>query len=400
MAVHRCRIIMTKRSGLSWNKGSVKRRKDKFLTDKAFAQSNGKNGFIELCRFVFCWGVVSHHAKFLSESPGYIPIFGGYISVEFFFILTGYLMYASYHKAQSAGKEQDSAIHQIYVKLKRIYPYFLVTFCAVFILVHIRRVLPPPPREEAAFWDLLLAVPQFFFLQCAGLAGNGYIYDGTTWFLSALLVGMLIVYPLMCWGKKYYATAVAPILCLLSYARVITISGNLGPVIEWAGFFWAGCLRAIAGLCLGSFCCYIVQSVPGHSLTKLGDIILSFFQLGIVAFSLFLMSHTEKNTDIVQVVLFSLLIIISFAEETTMNRICNTKICFVLGTFSMIVFITQPAAFCRPDLLFYTERWRWRYAAYIAYVILFSLANYLIVKGIKRCRIVQRLQECLWESLT
>ncbi len=148
MAVHRCRIIMTKRSGLSWNKGSVKRRKDKFLTDKAFAQSNGKNGFIELCRFVFCWGVVSHHAKFLSESPGYIPIFGGYISVEFFFILTGYLMYASYHKAQSAGKEQDSAIHQIYVKLKRIYPYFLVTFCAVFILVHIRRVLPPPPEKR------------------------------------------------------------------------------------------------------------------------------------------------------------------------------------------------------------------------------------------------------------
>ena len=69
-------------------KGVVSLPVKKKSTDKTIVQRGGKNGFIELCRFIFCLGVVSHHAQYISASPGYIPIYGGWVAVEFFFILT------------------------------------------------------------------------------------------------------------------------------------------------------------------------------------------------------------------------------------------------------------------------------------------------------------------------
>lgn len=357
-----------------------------------------RNGFIELCRFIFAIGIVSHHSMFISDEPGFIPLWGGYISVEFFFILTGYFLYASYLKTslgQKSENERDGAIHQVYHKFKRFYPYFLMSWCTVFITMHVES---GNANFHTLFWDFIFGIPQLLFLQCEGLAGVGNNYNSTMWFASALLVGILIVYPLMRCCKKNFATAIAPALCLICYGLVMNIEGSLGSVNEWAFFLQSGSLRAIGGLCLGSFCCHIVKSIPQRSLTKFGDAAISFLQLGLIVFSLFLMSHTYGYTDIVQVILFALLIVVSFAEETTLNRLCNAKIFFALGKFSMIIFVTQHVAYCSPALLFYPENWAWRYGMYIVYVMLFSLINYLIVENIRRRHVFESLKTIFFEK--
>ena len=68
----------------------------KQCTDNTKPLQNSRNGFIELCRFIFAMGIVSHHSQFLTNDLNEVPILGGYVSVEFFFILTGYFMYSSY----------------------------------------------------------------------------------------------------------------------------------------------------------------------------------------------------------------------------------------------------------------------------------------------------------------
>ena len=266
--------------------------------NKAPVRGKSRNGFVELCRFVFMMGIVSHHSMFLTDDLNKVPILGGYISVEFFFILTGYFMYSSHKRLTD---RTNSVVFRIYTKFKRFYPYFLVAWCAVFVLKHIES---GSTQISALFWDFIYGIPQLFFLQCTGLAGVGYVYDGPTWFVSALLVSMLIVYFLMHVGEKYFGEMIAPALILICYGLVIIINGSLGSVHEWVFFLQAGSLRAIGGLCLGGFCCYIVNSIPQHSLTKIGDIVVSFFQLGLMAFSIFLMSCSHGYTDVVQVVIF------------------------------------------------------------------------------------------------
>lgn len=365
----------------------------KQYTDNTKPLRSNRNGFIELCRFIFMIGIVSHHSHFLTNDLNKVPILGGYISVEFFFILTGYFMYSSYKN--SATKQDRSAIYQIYTKLKRFYPYFLVAWFTVFLLKHIEN---GSIQVGILFWDLISGIPQFLFLQCTGLAGIGYNYNGPTWFVSSLLLGMLIVYLLMYAGEKNFTTATAPALSLICYGLVIIINGSLGSVHEWVFFLQAGSLRAIGGLCLGSFCCHIVNSIPKHRLTKLGNIVFSFFQLGLVIFSVFLMTRTHGYTDAIQVILFSLLIVTSFSEETTLNRLCSTKIFFALGKFSMIIFLTQQVAYCSPALLFYPETWAWRYGMYIVYVMLFSWINYLIVENVRRRHAFQKMKRWLFKQ--
>lgn len=370
----------------------------KFSSGGVYTRENNRNGFIELCRFIFAIGIVSHHSQFLTNDLNEVPMLGGYVSVEFFFILTGYFMYLSYksEQAEQNRTEQNrSAIQKIYTKFKRFYPYFLVAWCTVFALKHIES---GSIQIGALFWDFISGIPQLLFSQCTGLAGIGYAYNGPTWFVSALLLGMLVVYFLMYAGEKYFATAIAPALSLICYGLVIIINGSLGSVHEWVFFLQAGSLRAIGGLCLGSFCCHIVSAIPVHRLTKLGNATFSFFQLGLMMFSLFLMTRTHGYTDVVQVILFSLIIVISFAEETTLNRLCNAKMFFVLGKFSMIIFVTQHIAYCSPALLFYPENWPWRYGMYIVYVLFFSVLNYLIVENIRRRHIISKVKQHLWET--
>lgn len=351
-----------------------------------------KNGFIEFCRFVFMMGIVSHHAMFISAEPGFIPFWGGYISVEFFFILTGYLLYSSYLNKPIAGDKQDSAIYQVYHKFKQFYPYFFISWCTTFIMVHVES---GNITFRTLFWDFIFGIPQLLFLQCEGLAGVSDNYNGPMWFASALLIGILVVYPLMCYCKKYFATAIAPALCLICYGHVMKTGASLGSVHEWAGVFQVGCLRAIGGLCLGAFCYYIANLLSPHHLTKSGNITISLLQFGLLAFSLYLMCRTYGYTDIVQVMLFSILIILSFAEKTMTNRIFNRKIFFTLGKISMIVFVTQCAAYKCPSILLYPENWPLRYGMYLIYVLSFSLLNYLIVENIRHLNIAQNLKQWL-----
>lgn len=55
-----------------------------------------RNGLIDVLRLLFSLIVVSHHASYLPGAEGnVIPLYGGYTSVEFFAILSGYLLSAS-----------------------------------------------------------------------------------------------------------------------------------------------------------------------------------------------------------------------------------------------------------------------------------------------------------------
>lgn len=339
-----------------------------------------RNGFIELCRFIFALCVVSHHALFLAD-PGYIPVVGGYISVEFFYILTGYFLFQS---SQRAGDSRSGAIETAVARLKKVYPYFLVSWLASFLISHI---LNKSPLWTLLF-DLLRGIPQLLLLSMAGLAGSSeglWDYVGTGWYLSALLLTILAVYPLMRSWKTTFSSAIAPLVAILGYGYIMYEYNFLGVVNERLPMCYLGCIRSLAGICTGAFCYHIAQSIPKYTLSALGGVAVSLVQIGLLLVILYGMEYAGGFQDFIQVILFCALIIVSLSFKSYLNQLCSCNLSYFLGNFSMVVFVTQSLTYMYP-ILPYPQSWMWRYVAHFGYVLLFSLANYLLVFALKNWR--------------
>ena len=335
-----------------------------------------RNGWIEFCRFIFVMCVASHHSMLFGEH-GYIPLVNGYLAVEFFYILTGYFLFSS-AMSRSIAMEESSGFTEAWKRLKKIYPYFLNAWLMSFILCHVTH-----GHNDTGNWlaDLVCGIPQLFFLSMSDLAGGflGYWdYLGTLWYLSALLFAILLVYPLIIKYKTLYASSIGPMLALLIYGGVFFVFHTFGVVNERLFFLALGNLRAVAGLSLGSFCCFLVQALPDRELNHRGKIVFSVGQLLTFAAILLLMNYTNEIYGIILIILFCMLIIFTFAGNTYLNALFSRPLFLLLGKFSMIVFITQSLAYMYPWLP-YPEQWRWKYLVMMGYVILLSLANAGIV---------------------
>ena len=120
-----------------------------------------RNGEIDLLRFIFSSMIVIHH---YNASFNFNILENGYIAVEFFFLLSGYLMAQSAYKITSkkdkleSSEIADSTWSFIIKKVKAFYPYYAF---AVILQVRFRRTRPhlsyfPPrwsPLQCAVWWD-------------------------------------------------------------------------------------------------------------------------------------------------------------------------------------------------------------------------------------------------------
>lgn len=159
----------------------------------AYGVASKRNGLIEIYRFIFSLCVVSCHAQFLANA-GYVPLIGGVIAVEFFFILSGYLLYSSAQKKTAILSRvtiSQETVGEVLKRIKHIYPYFFVTWAASFILYHVENEIF---NIHAIIMNFLQSIGQLLFLTMAGLGGvaEGVMqYNGTIWYVSALLIVIL-----------------------------------------------------------------------------------------------------------------------------------------------------------------------------------------------------------------
>ena len=92
---------------------------------------------------------------------------GWYIAVEFFFIVSGYLLYK---KVQGSGGSISPWRYTLH-RYKQIYPKYLISVLITFIAIVIARKLSPVESVDLlldSYWELL-------GLQGIGLAGDGII---------------------------------------------------------------------------------------------------------------------------------------------------------------------------------------------------------------------------------
>jgi peptidoglycan/LPS O-acetylase OafA/YrhL len=182
-----------------------------YATDRKTTKQ--RNAVIELLRFIFALWVVKHHSYFPIDTGEFF--LDGFLSVEFFFILSGYLfipIVLKYNRNES---------------LIKTLPRYLLH------------------RLKGFGLPFLIGV---VFSTYYMILSNGDDWLGFQWFIVALLLTLGIFFVVFRFIKKPYQWAVAAVICAAVYFAVrFGIGGERG---EGAAYFFRALYCVPFGICL------------------------------------------------------------------------------------------------------------------------------------------------------
>jgi len=201
----------------------------------------------DLIRIAACVAVIFLH--YSGDFLGHKIFTGGNVSCELFFMMSGYLMMPKI-KAENDGMD---ALRFIWHKLRRIFPYFLFSAALYYLLYYGINVdqqqFSVPNEIENLVWGGL-------FLSETGL-GTAI---GATWYISAMLVGMLLLFPILSKtaDNKWFSCVYAPVLASFIYAFLKARYGMLQAetyilAADAGVLVLPNLLRGLAGLMFGCF---------------------------------------------------------------------------------------------------------------------------------------------------
>ena len=348
------------------------------------------NVTIDFLRFLFSVIVVLHHSRYvLGDDNCYF--LGGSLAVEFFFFVSGYLLLAGADKAgrknsagyllpggvdmagrkngagyllpggaDKAGRKNGAGttgiggetngigaettgiggeangigaetLHFILHKIRSFLPEFLIAWWIGFVLIGVVRqygVLDYLKAFGNDFWELTL-------VKMSGLFTHGI--DGAMWYLSAMLLGMAILYPLLRTKRDLMTHLVCPLIALFLYGYLCQAEGHPRDPIVWLGLCYKGLVRAVAGLCTGVVICMAVRRLKRFSpsgLTKTGNALAIGVQLLCLILAIRYMAEQEPSEyDYFYMFLLMLLVLLSFAGFGLESVLGNSQRLHLLSAF-------------------------------------------------------------------
>ena len=307
-----------------------------------------KNGTIELLRFIFCLCILLFHIeKYLFGEPPldegiHLELFPhGSIGVEFFFLVSGWLMASSIVKMRQRETLDDLGNLTLGFMKKKyfsIFPYHIVALLGTFVVdCYIRNV-----TLTEIVRNFVEMIPNIFLVQMSGL--SMYNPNHITWYLSSMLIAMFILFPLT---YKYYNVMIKIIIPFVS----IVVLGNffyndhaITGVAIWTAFGYKGTIRAFIDISLGMLAYEISKALSSTNISGCKKTLLAVVEfccyLSTIIFAL--MTFTKEYEFFALLALF-VGIAITFSEVTH-THIFDNKFCYFLGSFSLPVYLCQLAA--------------------------------------------------------
>lgn len=225
---------------------------------------NGKrNGKIEWLRLALSVVILLRHSSNFAPEGAWYFFRRGALCVEFFFIVSGYLMACTAAKAAQRGSYCAGETPRfIGRKAAALMPELALAWCvSVLVTAAGNGEFTLPGLLATAMkriWSLLL-------LNAAGFGGMD-----ETWYISAMLLAMAALYPLIRMRFDGYVRVIAPLLAagILGFFAMKT-STPLTPAAEM-GIFYKGLLRAFAEISLGAALYPLIGRLSALPLTRTG----------------------------------------------------------------------------------------------------------------------------------
>ncbi len=366
-----------------------------------------RNGKIELMRFVFAVGVVLFHLNYTywglnQEFSNGLNLFRhGNLGVEFFFIVSGFLMARTLSRqreqealaiaaAEGSGKAYvpsplgDETLRFLWRKVKSFLPYH--------ILFQLLMLAARVAHQSITFSELLNQVSGFFLLQRTGLFGKSLLT--VEWYLSSMLLAMAILYPIARRWYSSYTHLFGPLCALLLLGWLYQETGKLADYNDWSGLTYYCNLRALAELSLGMTCYEVCQQLAKRTLTFWQRLLVTLVEGGCyLGTLLYFCSGWRSKLGFLTVFALCVAITLSFSQKGLLgeSRLFQNRVCDFLGRLSMPIFLGQNVArSVVPYLLDLEETTDYALPTFIG-VLLVGVASYLLVSTVQKRMAARRV---------
>ncbi len=319
--------------------------------------SKQKGNMIYVWRIVFTYLICMFH--FFVTFPIGRPT-GWYISVEFFFFVSGYLLYKKY-----VSDPKTDAWQYTKARIKSIYPYYICALAVVFLLTAYLNQYSLKDMYD----KLLDSVWEILLLQGIGL-GRGWDYlIPILWYISVLVIAGYFIYYLLTKYHDNYVKFVVPLSVLLIYSYFYRNGAHLDRAMDIVLCTQEGMLRGIAGLNVGILCYrfrdYLENKMRTYWHLQLVAVVGFVFVISAAAGG----SHTKM--DFLYAILLALCVAIAFLP--TKGKFWNGKPVVFLSGITLPIYVNHQ--------IFYSHIYPYLFGEKVSGTreILLLMVSYLIV---------------------
>ncbi|MCR4611895.1 MAG: acyltransferase [Lachnospiraceae bacterium] len=265
-----------------------------------------KTNNIYLWKILFTYMIIAFHypmtLSFLYEKG---CTWGWYIAVEFFFVVSGALLY----KNMSVYSDRYKGAWQYNLhRYKNIWPKYLMAFVCVFVAI----VIKEGYGFKEIYRKLLDSILEIFMLQGIGLNRDWDYINPTLWYISILIIAGYVIYWFLANHKDTFIKIIVPICLVIGYSYLYRYVGSLDAVVKTEGFYGNQALiRGFLDMCLGIYA---------------------------MEFSKFLYNRFERRwwLRIIEVVLVALVVVLSLTDGHSTNDFAFLIMIFVIVAIGFI----------------------------------------------------------------
>lgn len=339
-----------------------------------------KNADIEMLRFLLTIAVCCHHFRMYSDA---LPFGGGYIAVDFFFIISGFFM--AEHLFKRSGQD-DFLLIFAYIKSRymRLLPDYIAAFFIAFL---VRLVI----GKEILLTNVLGYIKEAFMIEIGCLPIRDRM-NPPDWYVGYLLLASIIVFMLLKLSQ----------MCGLWWSGLLSVFlyGILASRSEWiniypqyASVIHIAIIRGIAGLLMGCFLRWIKKRLGERFVRKQRMArIFAFILLGIIFYILLWDNYFLPYIDYFTIILFSLLLIVLSMVKPIVTSIRLFKAAILMGEISYIMYLNHYAIASLFTRYGWLKGFDWKilsvcYLAVVIFVatVIFTLKNIVIYKKSGEC---------------
>lgn len=198
------------------------------------SKTNMKNNSIEFLRFFFMIFMAMCHFHAINFIPN------AQLVVEFYFILSGFLLYKSFVKSNIG------TVTYTIKKIKRFYlEYLLVFLFMYFMQLYFMRSFFQEGFIDCIFSKVVRFLPELLLIHNVGIYEGGCNYP--LWYFSVLIIGGGLLYGMLHVNRRVAINIIFPFLIMLVYTY-LTREKNELENWQMAGCFYLPFFRGLAGV--------------------------------------------------------------------------------------------------------------------------------------------------------